>query len=71
MTPAFISAMLRRMSAAYDEGSETQHKVWRAAPHLAATYLMEQTATWPFEVDDGDRQALAERFVRALVNDEI
>ncbi|QCJ96312.1 hypothetical protein DAA61_10740 [Bradyrhizobium sp. WBAH33] len=59
------------MSAAYDEGSETEQKVWRASPRLAATYLIEQTATWPFEVDDGDRHALAERFLRALVNDEI
>lgn len=71
MTPQFRSAMMRRMSAAYLDGSPTQLRVWRALPEAGARFLLEQSATWPFEIDEIDRDALAERFAQAMMNDEI
>lgn len=71
VTPQFQIAIVRRLADAYLAGSPTQHAVWRALPETGARFLLEENVKWPFEITDAERDALTERFVRAMMNDEI
>lgn len=70
MTDEFRAAMFRKMVAVYLRGSPTQRATWRLYGG-AGRYAAEQTCVWPFDVEDDERRALAERLDDAILGDEL